>query len=268
MENEKEKRDFKGIWIPKNVWLDSNLSALEKMILMEIDSLDTEEGHCFASNEYLAKFCQCSERKVTEAISKLIEIGYISLFSFDGRKRVLISNLAKQTSKKCESNGGGKVRVAQNSTNNTNNKQYTESNNIDNINNNDLKEKYKKENNFDDIFNYWNTKKLTVHKESNDLMKQAYQKTLKNFTNEQIKNAIDNYAVMYKDIKCWVENKYSLTTFLSQSNLIVNFVDGGTWWETYNDKKNKPYIVKQNNGLVDYKIDPNASYHNRGDNDF
>ena len=78
-------RDFKGIWIPSDIWLDERLNALEKAILMEIDSLDVDG--CYASNEYLADFCKCSERKVTDAISKLIQLNFISLKSFDGRTR-------------------------------------------------------------------------------------------------------------------------------------------------------------------------------------
>lgn len=96
-------RDFKGIWIPSDIWLDDRLNALEKAILMEIDSLDVDG--CYASNEYLAAFCKCSERKITEAISKLIDLNYITLKSFDGRTRILISNLAKTAilpSKNCE----------------------------------------------------------------------------------------------------------------------------------------------------------------------
>lgn len=98
-------RDFKGVWIPKVVWLDRRLNALDKIILAEIDSLDQGERGCFASNQYIAEFCQCSERKVSEAISKLTEYGYIWVQSFDGRTRELRSSLTKismQTSKFCE----------------------------------------------------------------------------------------------------------------------------------------------------------------------
>ena len=40
------ERDFKGIWIPKEIWLDSNLTWSEKMLLVEIDSLATLEKGC------------------------------------------------------------------------------------------------------------------------------------------------------------------------------------------------------------------------------
>lgn len=90
-----QQRDFKGVWISKNIWLDNRLNMLEKGILTEIDSLDNEETGCYASNQYLAKFCQCSETKVSTAISKLIELGYIYVKSFDGRIRILKSRLSK-----------------------------------------------------------------------------------------------------------------------------------------------------------------------------
>jgi hypothetical protein len=88
-----EERQFKGIWIPKEIWLDDNLSALDKVILAEIDSLDDEETGCYASNEHIAAFCKCSKGNVSRAISKLIQSGYIYIKSFDGRKRVLKSKI-------------------------------------------------------------------------------------------------------------------------------------------------------------------------------
>lgn len=86
-------RNFKGVWIPKEIWLDERLSMIDKGILIEIDSLDTGDG-CYAKNEYLAKFCQCSESKVSETVSRLIKFGYITLENFDGRTRILKSNLS------------------------------------------------------------------------------------------------------------------------------------------------------------------------------
>lgn len=85
-------RGFKGAWIPEQVYLDRRLSAIEKMIFIEIDSLDTGGG-CFASNKYLAGFCQTSERTISRAVAHMIELGYVQVVSFDGRKRVLRSNL-------------------------------------------------------------------------------------------------------------------------------------------------------------------------------
>ena len=89
------ERDFKGVWIPRDVWLDRRLTALEKVILIEIDSLDSTERGCYASNAYIAEFCQCSETKVSTAISKLVKLGYLRIKSFNGRLRELKSSLSK-----------------------------------------------------------------------------------------------------------------------------------------------------------------------------
>ena len=87
------ERDFKGIWIPKEIWLDDRLNALEKMILMEIDSLDTDEKGCYATNDYIAEFCQCTSTKVSLAVKKLVELEYIEVVKFDGRRRLIKSRL-------------------------------------------------------------------------------------------------------------------------------------------------------------------------------
>lgn len=86
------KRSFKGIFIPKEIWEDTRLTILEKGVFAEIDSLDGEE-HCYASNEYLAEFCGCTERSISNAIKKLIDLGYIRKIGFNGRTRILASNL-------------------------------------------------------------------------------------------------------------------------------------------------------------------------------
>lgn len=101
-----QERDFKGVWIPKIVWLDDRLNALEKVILTEIDSLDQGERGCWASNKHIAEFCQCSETKVSTAISKLTKLGYLYVQSFDGRQRELkscLSNFETLNFKNCDS---------------------------------------------------------------------------------------------------------------------------------------------------------------------
>ena len=89
-----EERDFKGVWIPREIWLDDRLNALDKVILTEIDSLDSSEKGCWASNKYIAEFCQCSESKVSQTITKLTKLGYLRVVSFDGRQREIKSNIA------------------------------------------------------------------------------------------------------------------------------------------------------------------------------
>lgn len=102
MENENQSnRDFKGVWIPKDVLLNTELTMLEKVIFVEIDSLDGKDG-CWASNAYLANFCQCSTDKITSAVRKLKELGFIEVTNFDGRHRVIKVAKNKKRKQKTE----------------------------------------------------------------------------------------------------------------------------------------------------------------------
>lgn len=96
--NEPQKRDFKGVWIPKNIWLNTELSWMEKLFIVEIDSLDNE-NHCFARNSYFAKFFQISKPRCTQIIKSLEEKGYLKIYlERSGKqilKRILIVNRDK-----------------------------------------------------------------------------------------------------------------------------------------------------------------------------
>lgn len=70
------KRDFKGIWVERKIWTDNTISCVEKCILLEIDSLDGEDG-CFATNAHFQEFFGISPATVTRSIKKLEEKGMI-----------------------------------------------------------------------------------------------------------------------------------------------------------------------------------------------
>jgi len=72
------KRDFKGVWIPKEIWLSPDLSLYEKALFVEINSLDNERG-CFASNEHFARFLGVGERQVRRYISRLEQKRYVKI---------------------------------------------------------------------------------------------------------------------------------------------------------------------------------------------
>ena len=80
------ERNFKGVWIPKEIWLDENLTWMEKLLLVEIDSLDAEKG-CFASNAYFGKFFNLSASRISELVTQLVNKGYITTFLlYDGKQ--------------------------------------------------------------------------------------------------------------------------------------------------------------------------------------
>jgi len=64
------ERDFKGIWLPKEIWFSTELSPIEKLLYIEIDSLDKEFG-CVALNKHFSDFLGISTKRVSELINGL-----------------------------------------------------------------------------------------------------------------------------------------------------------------------------------------------------
>lgn len=187
-------RDFKGVWIPKKVWLDTDLNALDKIILVEIDSLDNGEKGCYASNKYLAEFCQCSESKVSRSISKLVKLGYISFKSFNGRCREIKSLLekkqgslgkkARQTGQKSEAESAKKQAI-------------NIDNNIDN--NIDIKKERKEER---------KTKKLYPTSSKPDKPSISFDTLIENYTeNVQLREELKEHLKVRKQKKGALTNR-------------------------------------------------------------
>ena len=210
------ERDFKGVWIPRTVWLDDRLNALDKVILTEIDSLDNGERGCYASNRHIADFCQCSETKVSTAISKLIKYGYIYVQKFDGRQRELksrLSNFERQTINNCEADFENLKES--NTKNNTviNTK----------INNNSTEA---------DFETLW---KMYPRKIGKPKALKAYQKAIKNgVTFETVKAGLEAYCRH-------IEANKTEAAYIKHGSTWFN---GECWNDEYNTAPNKPAAPK------------------------
>ena len=86
-------RIVKGIWIPIEIWQDTNLSWNEKILLMDIDSFTAQGKSCYISNEYIANLLKVTERSASTYLSNLIKHGYVRVVKFDGRMRYIESTL-------------------------------------------------------------------------------------------------------------------------------------------------------------------------------
>lgn len=80
-----------GLWIPREIDEDKNLTLTEKHLLAKIEAFAKKGQGCFASNQTLAEKCHCSPRTISRSVQKLIRGGYIVVHDFDGRKRTLHS---------------------------------------------------------------------------------------------------------------------------------------------------------------------------------
>lgn len=133
------KDNFKGVWIPKEVWLLKELSLQEKVFLAEIDSLDNKDG-CFASNNYFSEFFELSRTRCSEVIKSLKEKGLITiqLIRKEGNKNIdkriirvvekpnTPSRETEDPSRETEGGWSGKFKGNNPSINNTFNNIYVE----------------------------------------------------------------------------------------------------------------------------------------------
>lgn len=82
-----DTRNFKGVWIPKEIWLCKELTPLEKMYLVEIDSLDDEENGCFASNKHFEEMFGQKSANATRIITNLKEKGWLDIsYIYSGKE--------------------------------------------------------------------------------------------------------------------------------------------------------------------------------------
>lgn len=81
-------RDFKGIWIPKEIWESKEMTIMEKLFLIEIDSLDNEDS-CHASNNYFSTFFDISKGRCTQIIKSLEQKGFVTIELIRSGKQVV-----------------------------------------------------------------------------------------------------------------------------------------------------------------------------------
>lgn len=91
-----EERQFKGIWIPKEIWLAKELTIQEKVVLVEIDSLETEDKGCYASNKYFSNFFQLTTQRVSQIIKQLEDKKYIKIKYITKNKQIIERQLRIQ----------------------------------------------------------------------------------------------------------------------------------------------------------------------------
>ena len=80
------EREFKGVWIPREVWLNPDLSLTEKALLAEIDSFTGDGKAFYKSNETIQEEYKVSRPTISKALKKLEGLGFIKV-EFDGRRR-------------------------------------------------------------------------------------------------------------------------------------------------------------------------------------
>jgi hypothetical protein len=80
-----DERGFKGVWMCASVYLADDLTPIEKLMLVEIDSLTTPDCACYASNDHFASLLRITESRANHLLSGLAKKGYVIRVGFNGR---------------------------------------------------------------------------------------------------------------------------------------------------------------------------------------
>jgi hypothetical protein len=89
--NEMGPYHLRGVWFPAEIYLDSNLSWMEKILLVEIDQLDGGDG-CMDDIRYFAEFLQTDDVEVTKMIEHLETLDLIRQANDDGGLRLFLKH--------------------------------------------------------------------------------------------------------------------------------------------------------------------------------
>ena len=182
-----ESRGFRGVWIPKEYWLDPNLKIMEVVFITEIESLDNGKG-CYASNKYFSEFFGISKGRCSQIINNLSDKGYIKIdYDREGKqvKKRTIKVVRKLTTPYLENY---RPYLENDKENNT-------SSNTSNNDQSDLK-KIREQQLEEDFNKLW---KLYPRKEGKKKAFEAYKRAIKNgTTNKEIQTGIVNYLTQIK----------------------------------------------------------------------
>lgn len=67
--------DFEGVYIAKKVWLDDNLTPLDKVVFAELN----RHGVYDLNTAELAEFCKCDEWEIIHSLRILLKYNYIKI---------------------------------------------------------------------------------------------------------------------------------------------------------------------------------------------
>lgn len=115
--------------IPRILFNDSSLSETDRMVMGLIISLTLKNTYCYASNEYLEKYINKSQRTINYSLSKLKKLEYIKVKFENGKRRIYLNTDKIPTKNALESAKTSNEKHASNCIHNINNKYKNKYNN-------------------------------------------------------------------------------------------------------------------------------------------
>jgi len=107
-----------------------------------------------------------------------------------------------------------------------------------------------------EILEYWNSKRIVVHRKYSRKTPLILKRITEDYSKEEIFKAIDNYVTVINDESYKFDYKWNLEIFLQKSNALPDFMDGGSKWINYLGSFNTAKSKKKPIPIVEIGEDP------------
>lgn len=201
----KDKIQYRGNWhysISKSFVCNATLTRDARFLFIVLKSYTNDtKKEAFPSRELLCKLMQCSENSLTKYITELKVNGFLNIKrernengEFHHNVYEIIENTSNTPYANIVNGKNENLSIASNT-----NMVSEETNKYQYINN---------------IYSYWNEQEIRVHRKLTKKHETLIQRLLKDYTFEEIKTAISNYAIIVKGQEYYFNYKWTLEDFL------------------------------------------------------
>jgi len=195
------------------VWQGEKFEVKKGQFITSLDSLKKELGK------------GVSIRNIRTALDNLEKYDFLTNKSTKTGRLITVVNYCKYQDKKNKSDKGSDKEVIK--TRQRGDKEVTTNNNDNNDNNDN--------NIIKDIFNFWNSKEIIVHRKLDEATKTKIVVKLKDYTLDEIKDAIHNYDFILKSKEHWFNYRWTLKDFLQRG--LEKFKDADVAYDNYLKEK-------------------------------
>jgi len=244
-------------WEEFNLIIDNlELKSMEKLLLITLFRyVNSKNGYASPSRVLIKKLTQISHDKTLDKhLNSLIEKGYLERISGNGiRSKYFIKVPSiNEAPIKIEVPSKNEVGVPSKNIGIPPSKSEGQKENKNKI----------KENIYNTIFDFWISKNIKKHRALTSEMKKAINKALKEYSKDEILEAINNYGDMYNDSNYqWCNYQWGLNEFLvrkdkdgiRQIGLFLN--DGSKYLNYLKVNEMKAKKVEQSNDSQSIEID-------------
>lgn len=238
-----QNRDFKGVWISRDIYLNPDLSWTEKILLVEIDSLDHGPG-CYASNSYLSQFLQVSGDWIKHLLADMKSRGFITVAYSDGHRYIKLSKSTDQHKHRSDPDP------------------EAEADEVEVPPGSEISLTGAQESDVETVYEFWNSYngkgngRWHNHTKISYTIRLAVSTAMKTHSVESICQAIENYASILQSDDCYWTYQYTLDRFLSaersDGKKWVDFLPGNFDKSAYagrksDDKQKSPAVPEDQN---------------------